>query len=251
MDPATCNYRLSVGSPLIGAGDPADGSPNMGAFQEEDPPVTISEAKKLGKGVIVEISGEVVSAVFDDGFYVQSVDRTSGIKVRTYSPTVSVGQMVNITGVMTTTGIEREIMNPEITILSAPAAEPVPLSLTNKALGGGPSGAQPGVWGWEIVTDSSGNSVRQWKPDKGLNNIGLLVRAWGKVTKVVNQSRTYVVISDGSLNDVRVYLPDGMDNPELDDMLTVVGISTGALDENNTIVRAIRARSKSDIVCPQ
>jgi predicted outer membrane repeat protein len=251
VDPATCNYRLAVGSPLIGAGDPADGSPNMGAFQDEDPPVTISEAKKLGNGVVVEISGVVVSAVFDDGFYIQSLDRTSGIKVRTYSPSVSVGQMVNVTGVMTTTGIEREIMNPEVTILSASVIEPIPLSLTNNALGGGASGGQPGVWGWVVSTDSSGNTVREWKQAAGLNNIGLLVKIWGKVIEIVNQTRPYVVVNDGSLNDVRVYLPNGAELPELGATIAAIGVSTAAVDDSKSIIRAIRSRTKSDIVYPQ
>ncbi|MCE5314224.1 MAG: right-handed parallel beta-helix repeat-containing protein [Armatimonadota bacterium] len=248
MDPATCNYRLSATSPLLGAGDPADGSPNMGAFQEEDPPVSISEAKKLGNGVIVELSEVVVTAVFDDGFYVQSVDRISGIKIRTYNVTVGVGQMVNITGVMTTTGIEREIMNPEITVMVSAATEPKPFALTNAALGGGAFGGQNGVYGWTIRVGSDGEIVREWKLACGLNNIGLLVKTWGLVEEVVSASRPYMTISDGSSTTVRVYLPDGADLPTVGAFVTVIGISSAALDDNDSTIRCIRARTSDDLI---
>lgn len=251
MDPSTCNYRLALGSPLIGAGDPADGSPNMGAFQEEDPPVSISEAKKLGNGVIVEVSGVVVTAVFDDGFYVQELHRISGIKVRTYSPDVSVGQMVNVEGVMTTTGIEREIMNPKVTVLKSAAMEVKPLSMSNSALGGGAFEGQPGVWGWVLVTGPDGKPVKQWKSACGLNNIGLLVTTWGAVKDFVDGTRPYMLINDGSLNSVRVYLPGDAQAPVIGKLAVVTGISTIVSDDNNkngdSTLRAVRSRTKADL----
>ncbi|MCE5323688.1 right-handed parallel beta-helix repeat-containing protein [bacterium] len=247
VDPSTCNYRLDAASPLIGAGDPADGSPNMGAFQEEDPPVSISEAKKLGNGVLVEVSGVVVTAVFDDGFYVQELDRISGIKVRTYSPTVSVGQMVKVEGVMTTTGIEREIMNPKVTLLKAAAGELKPLCISNSALGGGSFEGQTGVWGWEIVTGPDGKSVKQWKSASGLNNIGLLVTTWGTVKEFINEARPYMLINDGSLNDVRVYLPDDALDPEIGKTAVVTGISTIVSNDSGSTLRAVRSRTRSDL----
>ncbi|MEN6357050.1 MAG: choice-of-anchor Q domain-containing protein [Armatimonadota bacterium] len=247
MAPGTnCNHRLAVGSPLIGAGDPADGPQNMGAFQEEDPPVSISEAKKLGSGVLVEVSGVVVTAVFDDGFYVQDVNRISGIKVRTSSPNVSVGQMVNIEGITTTTGIEREIMNPKVAVLKAVAAEVKPLSMSNSALGGGTFEGQPGVWGWELVTGPDGKHVKKWKSAGGLNNVGLLVTTWGKVKEVIQGNRPYMLINDGSLNDVRVYLPDDAPAPPIGKLAVVTGISTIVSDKGSTL-RAVRPRTKSDL----
>ncbi|MHB9037394.1 MAG: right-handed parallel beta-helix repeat-containing protein [Armatimonadota bacterium] len=250
-DPTTCNYRLLPASPLIGAGDPADGSPNMGAFQEEDPPVSITEAKKLGNGVIVELSDVFVTAVFDDGFYVQSGDRTAGIKIRTYGATVSVGQMLHIIGVTTTNGIEREIMNPEITVLPSPAAEPKPLAVTNSALGGGGLGGQNGVWGWEARIGSDCKVIKEWKPACGLNNVGLLVKTWGRVQQIVSDSRPYILICDGSLTQVRVYLPNGAVPPNKGAFVVATGISTVAMDENGTAVRCIRARAAADLVYPQ
>jgi hypothetical protein len=193
----------------------------------------------------------VVTAVFDDGFYVQDLDRISGIKVRTSSPGVSVGQMVNIEGVMTTTGIEREIMNPKVTILKAAAGEAKPLSLTNSALGGGAFEGQPGVWGWELVTGPDGKSVKQWKSASGLNNVGLLVTTWGKVKEFVDGSRPYILINDGSMNDVRVYLPSDAQTPAIGKTAVVTGISIIVSDDsgknNGSTLRAVRSRTKFDL----
>lgn len=246
---STCGYTLAANSPLRGAGDPDQGSPNIGAFQDRDPLVGIAEAKTMANGTIVEIRNVVVTAVFDDGFYIEETDRSAGIKVRWGSAPVSVGQLISLTGVMTSNGIEREIMNPEITLIFRAAATSLqigPLAMSNAALGGGPNGLQEGVSDWETGADG--------KPRlggaKGLSNVGLLVKTWGKVLSTKTGSSPSFVISDGYQMSVSVIAPSGFALPKVGDVVVVTGISTIAMDGDGTKNRAVRLRSAGDMTVP-
>lgn len=238
---AACNYNLQANSPLIHAGDPADDptddgeeedpsdNPNMGAFQQEDPPVTVGEAMKLANGVIVEISGVVVTAVFSDCFFVEEVDRSAGIRVRMYGAPVFEGQVVNLTGVMTTLGGERQIIDAEITSAAASGVSVSPIAISNRDLGNGPA-SEFGV--------GLANS-------RGPNNLGLLMKTMGKVVEVLSGS---FVIDDGSKVGVKIILPGGVSAPGVGSIVSVTGISTLDVDENHNRIRAIYARRGSDVM---
>ena len=60
-----------------------------------------------------------------------------------------------------------------------------PLAVTNLALGGGILGHQDAVWGWVWMPNDAGEVVKKWSRSMGLNNIGLLVKIYGRVTKGV------------------------------------------------------------------
>ena len=228
VDPSTCDYNLAAGSPLIGAGDPFDDSPNVGAFQIEDPPVTIGQAKKLPNGAVVEVSGVIVTAVFADGFYIEDVGRTCGIKVRKTSAPVSIGQTVTITGVMTSDGISREIMNADLTIFFAAASVKIaPLAVSNRTIGG------------DAIT-GAGKGV-------GLNNIGLLVKTLGKVTSVSASPSPSCMIDDGCRVGVKVFLPTGVALPTVGAFISVVGIAGVDVDQAGARNRAVRIRGASDV----
>ncbi|MHB9036426.1 MAG: single stranded DNA-binding domain-containing protein, partial [Armatimonadota bacterium] len=81
-----------------------------------------------------------------------------------------------------------------------------PLAMTNKTLGGVASGYQPGVTG-----------------ASGVNNIGLLVKVWGKVSSPAGDS---FVLDDGSGVGVKVVLPPGFHTPDADAFVCVTGISS-------------------------
>ena len=233
VNPATCAYSLAVGSTLRHAGDPADGSPNIGAFQDEDPPVTIGQAKDLDNGIIGEISNVVVTAVFTDGFYIESMDRTAGIFVRMSKAPVQVSQLVSVTGTVSTYGIEREIANPTLTITFSPVKPILPLSMGNRQVGGGPSGFyKMGITG-----------------GLGPSNLGLLIKTWGKVTSAYSGSRPYFTIDDGSRVGVKVLLPNGVNLPAVGDSVVVVGIS--CVDYYGVgYGRMVKARLSSDLSYP-
>ncbi len=229
----TCDYSLLPGSPLIGAGDPADGSPNIGAFQDEDPPASVGKAKDLENGVVAEISGVVVTAVFPEGFYVEEQDRTAGIFVRTYNASVKIGQLVQVKGVMAMAGIEREVMNPSVTVIYGSAAPIKPLAMSNRMIGGGEGGLYV-----EGVTGAC-----------GLTNLGLLVKTWGKVTGVQAGQKPHFTLDDGSGVGVKVAVADDASLPSIGDIVVVTGVS--CIDyTGSSYGRMLKTRTVSDVTYP-
>jgi hypothetical protein len=112
---------------------------------------------------------------------------------------------------------------------------PDPLGMKNKDVGGGPHGRQSGVW------DAVGGDAR------GLNNIGLLVKTWGKVTHVGNG---FFYISDGTgmydgsgYEGIRINFPyTGTEGR----YVSVTGVSS-CLKSGGRLIRMIRPRNGSDI----
>jgi len=146
---------------------------------------TCDYIKKLPDNTDVELRGAVVSAIFtaDSVIYVQDVNRCSGIRVAHNGAGLTIGQRVDVTGKITTRTssgypLERMISNATVSNPVSGAA-PKPLAMNCKAVGGGPIPPYvPGV-----------------KDGVGLNNIGLLVKIAGKVTKVIGN---YIYVDDGS-----------------------------------------------------
>lgn len=239
VNPSNCAYNLAIGSPLRGAGipecpDPAVCPvPNIGAFQDEDPPVSIADAKKLGNGTIVQVASAVVTAVFPEGFYIEQTDRSSAIKVAIYNAPVYEGQVVDVAGVMSDYGLERQICNPQITLVF-PEKRPVirPLAMSNNDLGGIPVGPY------------KQNPLKSTGPC----NLGLLITTWGRVTQIIGGSSPGFVIDDGSRVGVKVILTDGLTLPAIGTFVSVTGICTVVADEAGKWTRAIRPRSSSDVI---
>ena len=142
----------------------------------------VADAKNAPDGSAAAFTG-VVTAAFDGYFYVESIDRTSGIRVSQANHGLTPGQAVTVAGYVHTlsTG-ERFVL--AATVDANGAAEVAPLGMTNKAIGGG------GAFGQQGVADAA-----------GLNNIGLLVKTTGSV--VSTQSGSFG-IDDGSGLSVKV-----------------------------------------------
>lgn len=239
VNPSNCAYNLAIGSPLRGAGipecpDPAVCPvPNIGAFQDEDPPVSIADAKKLGNGTIVQVASAVVTAVFPEGFYIEQTDRSSAIKVAIYNAPVRVGQVVDVTGIVSDYGLERQIRNPQITLVFSEKIPVIrPLAMSNNDLGGIPVGPY------------KQNPLKSTGPC----NLGLLITTWGRVTQIIGGSSPGFVIDDGSRVGVKVILTDGLTLPAIGTFVSVTGICTVVADEAGKWTRAIRPRSSSDVI---
>jgi len=202
------------------------------------PEGSIAWAKTFGDGLSLSatLSGKVVSRTFPSlgCFYVQEPARAGGIRVNdsASAETLHVGDIVTISsGELTTVDGERAINYP-YTQLDSSGEAPKPLALNNKALGGGD---------FNSFTKGPVGGV-------GLNNVGLLVRAWGKVTAT---GSGYFYIDDGSNpNDgsgatgARVegsidYMPD------IDDYVAVNVIS-GLKTTSGNLARVLRIASGSD-----
>ncbi|MGI6294977.1 MAG: N-acetylmuramoyl-L-alanine amidase [Armatimonadota bacterium] len=184
---------------------------------------TIAEAKLLPNATPVALVGKRVTASYMSGFYIEEDNRTSGIMVLSDMPPAR-GSVVTVGGMMgeNATG-ERAILNAVVTVEAAPdvASIPAPLYITTSALGGGMFGA--------YTKGKDGGT--------GLNNVGLLIKATGRVTSVGEWD---IDITDGAVT-VSV-LGGGFELPALavGDFVSAVGISSLEFDsELKPVIRLI------------
>ncbi|MBI2844514.1 MAG: Ig-like domain-containing protein [Armatimonadetes bacterium] len=201
---------------------------------------TLSAAKSLADGAQARLSGRVVTfgnPGTEGAFYIEEQNRSSGIRVEG-SRLPSEGDMVAMSGLMATREGERALVGADVNVLSSSNPIPPAVAMANILLGGGASGSYvPGITG-----------------SYGLNNIGLLIRAWGRVTQI---GLDYLYIDDGSgLRDgtftdaeenigARVACdPTGYDRG---DFLVITGISSCFETPSGGIARRILTRRTEDI----
>ncbi len=147
--------------------------------------------------------GKLVIAAFNTQgcFYLEEVDRSSGIKV--IGNGVSTGDKLMVTGRMTTIGAERAVRADSITILRQSQLLPKPIGMLNRDMGD-----------WQVQ-------------NRGPDNTGMLIRVWGWVTE---KSNGWFKIDDGSSDGVRVSTAI-VNAPETGDLVVVTGVSSLMLDQ--------------------
>jgi hypothetical protein len=96
----------------------------------------VGRAKQKGNSQTVTITGAVVSAVFGDTFYIESDDRTVGIRVSKASHGMSVGRRANVYGTVLT-NVYKERYITATAVSDAGAGGVLPLYTQQKSLGGG------------------------------------------------------------------------------------------------------------------
>ena len=203
------------------------------------PFVTIAEAKLLPDDSEVGISGAAVSAAWPNFFYIQSDNRSCGIRVEKSSHGLAANERAYVGGVVKTNA-DRERYIAATSAWWTATGNVWPLGMPNKSVGGGdwfydePTGA-----GQEGITGAS-----------GLNNIGLLVTTWGEVTAT---SRDWFYVDDGSaVTDGTVYLgvyvdAPGLVPPDQGVHVAVTGISSCDFYAGNQ-VNVLLPRTQDDIV---
>ncbi len=240
---ATGGFKLLYGSPCINAGTNAgapsndfEGEPrpvdgigfgqlvtDMGAYEFQLSPAVIlqstAQVKNQTAGSRVAVLGKVVTATGNGFFYLEEPDRSSGIRVASNAQ-VQVGQTASISGLVGYAGLEMQI-NATAVNIGGFTTVPEPFSLSIKNLGGGKFGNQYGVHG-----------------GVGLNNIGLLVRVFGKVTAT---GPNYLILNDGSGYEAKIFTPYG-NVAGKGWYISATGVST--FDGSN---RAVYTRTASDI----
>lgn len=185
-------------------------------------PKKVGAAKQMDNGSYVSLSSMVVTAGNADTgdvstIYVEQANKACGVKV--IGASADRGDVLDIEGIMTASDGERAVdvstgsvehsWNPD---LSEPCIL-APVGMANKAIGGGANGLQCGVM------DIKGN------PIYGLNNVGLLVRTWGKV-KSTDPAAHKFTIDDGSGVCVTCLAPLSIDLPDEESKVIATGISS-------------------------
>ncbi len=179
-----------------------------------------SQAKEATPQTSVSVSRGVVSAAWPGVLYVQSGDRSSGIRVHLAGHAASPGMRADVTGkVWFNADSEKYIAAEGLFLL--PGAAPEPLAVSCRWLGGAGDGYVP-------ATGAGQPGVRG---GAGLNNIGLFVRVFGRVT-YVDPSGQFINVSDGSgvadetgRDGVQVWM-SGIPLPAAGSYLEVKGISS-------------------------
>jgi photosystem II stability/assembly factor-like uncharacterized protein len=177
-------------------------------------------------GEWVTLSAKVVSARFSSCFYMQEADRSSGVRVNWAIPPEP-GEIVAVTGVVSTVGAERHINASRVHTSGVPGEAPDPLGLSTRALGGySPGAPTPSVF-----------------QPFGPYNVGLYVRTWGQATWV-GLGSPFFYIDDGSAvaddyGNVGVkVLASPPANLQVGDFVTVEGIS-GADYLGSQVIRVL------------
>jgi len=197
-------------------------------YQEPEPePMSIIDAKKLPNGACSGLLRGVVTFAQNDWFYIESQDRSAGIKVRKVGHNIPKGHLLDVSGVLATSDNQERLLD-ECLIL--PISYPhfiFPLGMTNRAMGGGDlPGGQLGMPG-----------------SSGLNNIGLLVRTPGRVEYINGSSFR---IDDGSGTPVTCIAPEaGLNIDPNWCFASVTGISSRQLVPG--FERLLLVRSNEDI----
>ncbi|MBI2842100.1 MAG: right-handed parallel beta-helix repeat-containing protein [Armatimonadetes bacterium] len=181
------DYRLQDTSRCIDSGDPAildpDGTrvdlgaiPNLGG--------TMCAAKLKGDGEQVSLARGVVSAAFSDYYYVESNNRSNGIRVVQPGHSIAAGTQVTVSGFLRTNlDGERYIESGPVSQHGNGSVEP--LFANNRSLGGSD-------WVYDPLTGIGQQGITA---GLGLNNIGLLVKTAGRITRI---GEGYIYLDDGS-----------------------------------------------------
>lgn len=263
LAPAFGEFHLKPGSPCIGAGSndyvladakdadgkdrilPGDGTVDLGAFEWEDPaevPYWIRkpvQAKVLPSEYLLEMRGMPVTEAFADAFYVQAPDRSSGLRVELPEHEVTADTLASFVGTIKTNADgERCFLATSATCEGT--SFNTPLGISARQLGGGPKKDA----GTTAGQDGTAGGI-------GVNNIGQLVRVWGKVTAIdpaVNPA--WFRIDDGSGRQVRCVAEDTpiIDPLWLGKMVVVTGISSCEHDGANLVSKVLLKKLEDPVV---
>lgn len=216
------------------------------------PNKNIVEAKQLGQWSKVSLQNAAVTAMHPDYFWVQTDDRSCGIKVYAPQHNLNPGWRVNISGITRKGRDTEKYIYANYAGRNGSAVEDiVPMFLTTKNLGGGDWFYNPQNGAGQIGVPGG----------VGLNNVGLYVKVCGWVTAYVEEDDDpgyyqFMYVDDGcGLYDgnlfgpnntpalgIRVALPKNFSGNYLGKYVEVLGVSSidrvGGITDD--VVRCIR-----------
>jgi hypothetical protein len=194
------------------------------------------EVKLQRDGVEVQMGGTlglVVTAVFPDSIYVESHDRSAGIRV--VGVRSAEGDWVRFRGVMRTgENGERYIEARELVKVGEGALDP--LGMTVRSL----------YCGDFFYNPATGEGQRGMAGGAGLNVVGLLVQVTGTVTEAGDG---YFMLTDGDGRNIGVWLTQGMVAPAVGSLARVTGVVT-TVRVNGELYPVVRVRRPEDVQAP-
>lgn len=213
----------------------------LGVMPSPGPMPSLAYVKTLGDNEEVSLAGKVVSGGVEDfgnHFYIQETDRSSGIRVVS-TENMTRGKVVTLQGTIgTAPNGERQITPFTLTAASTLGTVPKPLGMTVRTLGGG-----------GLFDAATGAGQRGIPGGVGLNNIGMLVRVVGLVTKA---TALYFYIDDGSgaqdnspYKGVRIDCENVL-SPNEGQFVAVTGISS-LISSGGQFYRTVRPRDIWDM----
>ena len=196
----------------------------------EDQPIrevdSLAEAKELPAGTIVAVADKVVTASLSGYFYMEDLNRLSGIKVVT-STSVAKDTLVDVVGTITISDGERQINCTSLYSMGVADDPPAPWGIRGDFLGGAALNSQtPGITG-----------------ASGPNNIGLLATTWGTV---LSSGSNYFYIQSKPGTNIRVK-SGSLSQPAVGKFVVITGVVSCEVVSGAT-ARAIIPRYQSDIV---
>jgi len=181
--------------------------------------------------------GQLENLVITDcttGFYVQEPDGSAGMRLLFEGDPpegAAVGKRLLVEGVSYTDQFERVIA-----VSSAEVSTDGPqrvVAMPIRSVGGGD-------WHWDIITHAGQRGVAG---GIGLNNIGLLVKTWGKYTKVDDTAFT---LDDGSGTPLRCEVPSTVTLQEGWTYVVATGVSSMDMIDGQP-TRVLRLRMQDDV----
>lgn len=151
---------------------------------------SIAQIKARPDGVPVIHNSAIVSEAWPDYFYIETQDRSCGIRVDGQGTELTLPTRVDVTGILRTNPDGERYIDTGGATPHASTDSAEPLFLINSRLGGGD-------WMYSL---SSGAGQKGVKGGAGLNSIGLLVNTMGRVT-FADTGNGYFCLDDGSALD--------------------------------------------------
>jgi len=194
----------------------------------------LGQAKRRPDGSYIRLLGSDglgVSAVFADCVYVEMPDRSAAIKV--IGGTAQEGHRVNVEGALATDDANGERYIQAASVVSVGSLPIAPLNMVVRSAYCGPFEHDPITGaGQRGVTDGS-----------GLNLVAILLRVAGKVTTAGGSAFS---LDDGSVETLKVLVPDGAECPSANSHVVVTGVLT-LEKQAETVVPVLRPRRADDI----